>query len=45
MCSEPGLILALAAGRSYSEIETEVGTSRPTIARWKARFERDRIEH
>lgn len=33
------LILALAAGKSYSEIERELGTSRPTIARWKARFE------
>src|SRR5438445_12522881 len=37
------LILALAGGKSYSEIETGLGTSRPTIARWKARFERERI--
>lgn len=37
------LILALARGKSYTEIETGLGTSRPTIARWKARFERDRI--
>ncbi|HEX4310133.1 MAG TPA: IS630 family transposase [Acidobacteriaceae bacterium] len=37
------LMLALADGISYSRIETELNTSRPTIARWKARFERDRI--
>src|SRR5438270_3161585 len=35
------LILALDAGKSYSEIEAELGTSRPTIARWKRRFEED----
>jgi transposase len=34
------LILALAEGKSYSEIEREMNTSRPTIARWKARFEK-----
>ena len=34
------LVLALAEGRSYSQIEAELGTSRPTIARWKARFEK-----
>jgi hypothetical protein len=28
---------------SYSRIETELNTSRPTIARWKARFEEARI--
>lgn len=33
------LILALANGKTYSEIELELGTSRPTIARWKQRFE------
>lgn len=33
------LILALANGKTYSEIERELGTSRPTIARWKQRFE------
>jgi hypothetical protein len=33
------LILALADDKSYSRIEEELGTSRPTIARWKARFE------
>jgi transposase len=34
------LVLALANGRSYSQIEEELGTSRPTIARWKERFEK-----
>ena len=34
------LVLALADGHSYSRIERELGTSRPTIARWKARFEK-----
>jgi transposase len=33
------LVLALANGHSYSRIERDLGTSRPTIARWKARFE------
>ena len=33
------LILALAAGKSYSQIESELNTSRPTIARWRKRFE------
>lgn len=37
------LMLALADGVSYSRIESELNTSRPTIARWKARFESDRI--
>jgi transposase len=32
------LILALADGDSYSRIEAQLNTSRPTIARWKARF-------
>ena len=35
------LILALADGKSYTAIEGELNTSRPTIARWKARFEKD----
>jgi transposase/transposase-like protein len=35
------LILALAAGKSYTQIEAELGTSRPTIARWRKRFEED----
>jgi transposase len=38
------LILALADGKSYSEIETELSTTRPTIARWKARFEESGID-
>jgi hypothetical protein len=33
------LILALADGKSYSAVEAELNTSRPTIARWRARFE------
>jgi transposase len=37
------LILALADGVSYSRIEAELNTSRPTIARWKARFDESRI--
>jgi hypothetical protein len=34
------LILALADSKSFSAVEAEVNTSRPTTARWKARFER-----
>jgi transposase len=34
------LILALADGETYSSIEERLRTSRPTIARWKARFEK-----
>jgi transposase len=37
------LILALASGKSYSEVERKLQTSRPTIARWKQRFEERRI--
>jgi transposase/transposase-like protein len=36
------LILGLASGKSYksySQIEAELGTSRPTIARWRRRFQ------
>ena len=33
------LLLALAEGKSWSQIEAELQTSRPTIARWKRRFE------
>ena len=33
------LILALASGKSYSQVEAELGTSRPTIARWRKRFQ------
>src|SRR6201988_3466284 len=38
------LILALADGKSYSAVEAGLNTSRPTIARWRARFEEARIE-
>ena len=38
------LILALADGHSYSSIERELNTPRPTIARWKARFDRGGME-
>src|ERR1041385_4981366 len=34
------LMLALAEGKSWSQIEVELQTSRPTIARWKSRFEK-----
>jgi len=37
------LILALADGRSYREIEDQLHTSAPTIARWRQRFEKHRI--
>ena len=33
------LMLALADGKSWNQIEVELHTSRPTIARWKKRFE------
>jgi transposase len=38
------LILALADGRSYREIEEQLRTSSPTIARWRIRFDHDRME-
>ncbi len=38
------LILALADGLSYLEIEKQLHTSAPTIARWRQRFEQRRIE-
>jgi transposase len=34
-------MLALAQGKSWSKVERELGTSRPTIARWKRRFEQE----
>jgi transposase len=37
------LVLALANGISYRRMEAQLNTSRPTIARWKARFEQGRI--
>jgi transposase len=41
--SKAKLILGLANAVSYSRIESELNTSRPKIARWKARFEGGRI--
>jgi transposase len=38
------IILALADGLSYREIERELGASSATIALWKSRFERSGIE-
>lgn len=38
------VILALAAGRSYREMEKSLGTSAPTIARWRKRFEQRRLD-
>ena len=37
------LILALAEGQSYRQIQSSLRTSAATIARWGARFERDRL--
>jgi transposase len=33
------LILALADGHTYAQVVQELGTMKPTVARWKARFE------
>ena len=38
------LILALASGLSYWQIEEKLNTSSPTIARWRARFDEHRME-
>lgn len=38
------LILMLAQGRSYSEIQERLETTAPTIPLWKARFQEERIE-
>jgi transposase len=35
------LILALAQGLSYREIERELGASAPTVSKWKSRFEQE----
>jgi IS30 family transposase len=35
------LLLALADGESWSQIAKKLNTSRPTIARWKRRFEQE----
>ena len=37
------LILALAEGQSYREIARGMRTSAATIARWRTRFEQDRL--
>jgi len=33
------LILSLADGMTYEQVVSALGTTKPTIARWKARFE------
>jgi transposase len=38
------LILALADGMSYREIERKFGASAPTVSKWKSRFEEQGIE-
>jgi transposase len=38
------MILMLAAGRSYGEIQQRLETSAPTISRWKKRFQQERIK-
>jgi transposase len=38
------LILALASGQSYAQIEQALKTTAPTISRWKHRFEKNAIE-
>ena len=38
------LILALADGLSYREIERKLGASAPTVSKWKGRFEKEGIE-
>ncbi len=37
------LILALAEGKRYREVERSMETSATTIARWSTRFEQDRL--
>ncbi|MGH9566581.1 MAG: IS630 family transposase [Candidatus Angelobacter sp.] len=38
------LILMLAQGRPYAEIQERLETSAPTISLWKSRFEKERID-
>jgi transposase len=38
------LILALADGMSYREIERRLGASAPTVSKWKSRFQQQGIE-
>jgi transposase len=37
------LILSLAEGLSYREIERKLGASAPTVSKWKSRFEQSGI--
>jgi transposase len=38
------LILMLAQGRSYCEIQERLETTAPTISLWKSRFEKERLD-
>lgn len=38
------VVLLLAGGKTYAEIEAAAGISRRTIALWKKRFENQRLE-
>src|SRR5258705_1561973 len=38
------LILSLADGMRYREIEQKLGASAPTVSKWKARFEQEGVE-
>ena len=38
------IILALADGLTYREIEQKLGASAPTVSKWKARFEQQGME-
>ena len=42
--SRARLILALADGLSYRDIERRYGASAPTVSLWKRRFEQDRLD-
>lgn len=38
------VVLLLAGGKTYAEIQASTGVSRRTIALWKKRFEEGRVE-
>jgi transposase len=38
------VVLLLAGGRTYAEIQAATGISRRTIALWKKRFEEERLD-
>ena len=38
------LILALADGSSYRDIERTLGASAPTVSKWKSRFEQSGMD-